>query len=176
MSISNPALMKASAEFTQAIISSLATDQGVHAETAISAASRMTGTFVIRSCGLPLAQFAPGTPLLGDIIDEHGQKVLRTIDEALASMKLALDPQNLDYDLPEANQPRMNLAEVQSLLDGSFRAIADKYHLSPQEGAHAAAVATAMLIKKCSGVLEPHLGYTIAMYGMVEGSKTVPLV
>src|SRR5262245_2582940 len=57
MVIQNPNQLKASAEFTQTIISLLSTGRGVHAETAISAASRMAGTFALRSCGLPMSQF-----------------------------------------------------------------------------------------------------------------------
>jgi hypothetical protein len=170
----NPNQIKASAEFTQTVISGLATDKGVHAETAISAAARMAGTFALRSCGLPLSQFTPGTSILGDVIDEQGQKVLATVDETLASLNVRLDAEKLDYDLPEANSPRMELDEVQSVMDAAYRAIADKYHLSNEETAHAAAMSTAVLIQRCSGVLDPHLGYTIAVYGMVEGSKTVP--
>jgi hypothetical protein len=174
MTITDPNLMRAAAEFTQTVISRLATKKGIHAETAISAASRMAGTFALRSCGLPIAQLAPGTPLLGSVFDGQGQKVLRSVDEALASMAVVLDPKELDYNLPHEHRPRMNLREVQSLLDEPFRAIADKYQLSAEESAHAAAVSTADLIKKCSKVLNTHLGYTIAAYGLVEASKTVP--
>ena len=174
--IENPNQHKASAEFTQAVISQLANDKGVHAETALSAAARMAGTFALRSCGLPLSQFAPGTSILGDVIDEQGQKVLHTVDQTLAGLSVTLDPQKLDYDLPEANSPRMTLAEIQSVMDASFRAIAGRYNLSNEEAAHAVAMSTAVLIQKCSGVLDPHLGYTIAVYGMVEASKTVPFV
>src|SRR5215831_1424201 len=152
MVIENPNQLKASAEFTQAVISRLATEQGVHAETAISAASRMAGTYVLRSCGLPLSDFAPGAPIFADAIDEEGQHVLRTVDDALAAMNVVLHPEKLDYDVPAANNPRMELAEVQSLLASSFRAIVDKYNLSENEGAHAAAVSTAVLIQRCSGV------------------------
>ena len=176
MMIENPNQHKASAEFTQAVISRLATEKGVHAETALSAAARMAGTFALRSCGLPLFRFMPGTSILGDVIDEQGQKVLRTVDETLAGMSVRLDPQKLDCDLPEGNQPRMTLAEVQSVMDAAFRTIAEKYTLSNEEAAHAVAMSTADLIQKCSGVLDPHLGYTIAVYGMVEASKTVPFV
>src|SRR5262245_54897271 len=102
MTIPNPSQMKASVEFEQTIISLMATYRGVHAETAISAVSRMAGTFALRSCGLPLAQFAPGTPILGDVIDERGQKVLHTVDAALGGLDVALDRQKLDYKLSEA--------------------------------------------------------------------------
>jgi hypothetical protein len=176
MMIQNPNQLKASAEFTQTIISRLATEKGVHAETAISAASRMAGTFALRSCGLPLAQFTPGTPIFGEAIDEQGNKVLNTVGETLAGMDIELDPRRINYDLLEANSPHMELAEVQSMLDASFRAIADKYHLTAEEGAHAAAVSAAVLIQKCSACLDPHVAYTVAMYGMVEACKTVPVM
>jgi hypothetical protein len=110
------------------------------------------------------------------VIDEQGQKVLHTVEETLAGLSVTLDPQKLDYDLQEANSPRMTLAEIQSVMDVSFRAIAGKYNLSDEEAAHAVAMSTADLIQKCSGVLDPHFGYTIAVYGMVEASKTVPFV
>ncbi len=176
MVIKNPNQLKASTEFTQAVISELTTQHGVHAETAISAASRMAGTFVLRSCGLPLSNFTPGTPIFADAIDEEGQQVLRTVDDALAALNVVLDEEKLDYDVPAANSPRMELAEVQMLLAAAFRTILDKYHLTENEGAHAAAVSTAVLIQRCSGVLDPHLGYALAVFGMVEGSKTVPYV
>src|SRR5262249_24449095 len=112
----------------------------------------------------------------GDVIDEQGHQVLSTVGEALARLNVALDSQRLDYELPARNAPQMELQETQSMLDTSFRAIAEKYDLSEEEGAHAAAVSTAVLIQKCSEWLDPHIGYTIAFYGMVEACKTVPLM
>jgi len=61
MNVENPSQVQASAEFTEKIIAKLADKKGVHAETAISAASRMAGTFLLRSTGLPIAGFAPGS-------------------------------------------------------------------------------------------------------------------
>jgi len=172
MMIQNQNQLKASAEFTQTIISLLSTGRGVHAETAISAASRMAGTFALRSCGLPMSHFTPGTPILGDVIDEQGNKVLTTVNDTLAGLNVELKSSN--YELPDDNTPHMQLAEVQSMLDAPFRAIINKYHLSEEEGAHAAAVSAAVLIEKASSCLDPNIGYTVAVYGMVEACKTVP--
>src|SRR5262245_46017332 len=138
MIVENPNQLRASAEFTQTVISRLTSGRGVHAETAISALSRMAGTFVLRSSGLRLSDFTPGTSILSDVIDEQGQRVLRTVEETLAALNVVLDQQMIDYNLPEENVPQIDLAEVQSLLDESFRGIADKYHLTDEEGAHAA--------------------------------------
>jgi hypothetical protein len=174
MKMQNPDQFKASSEFTQIVMSRLSTDRGIHAETAISAAARMAGTFVLRSCGLPLANLAPGTPVFSDLIDEQGQNVLRTIDEVLAEMNVVLDGDKLVYDIPEDNSPHMELPDVQSMFDASFRTIAEKYNLTEEESAHAAAASVGVLIQKASGILDPHVGYIIATYGMIEGCKTVP--
>ena len=52
--------------------------------------------------------------------------------------------------------------------------IKQQYQLTYEEAAHAAAIATAMMVRKCSEVVEPHVGFSIAAYGFVEGTKTVP--
>src|SRR4030095_1362831 len=133
MIVENTNQLKASAEFTQTVISLLANGRGVHAEPAISAAARMAGTFVLRSCGLPVSDFEPGTPIYSDLIDEEGQKVLRTVGDSLSVMNVILDEEKLDYNLPEENNPRMQLSETQSLLDKPYREIMDKYHLTEEE-------------------------------------------
>src|SRR4030095_16275817 len=91
MIVENTNQLKASAEFTQTVISLLANGRGVHAETAISAAARMAGTFVLRSCRLPVSNFKPGTPIYSDLIDEEGQKVLGTVGDTLSGLKVRLD-------------------------------------------------------------------------------------
>lgn len=174
MKLYNPKQFGAAEEFNRAIISKVITKRGVHAETAISAASRMAGTFVLRSSGLPLAQFAPGTPIFSDDVNERGQQVLGTVDRALSSMSIPFDARKLNYDLAEEHNPLMDLKQIQALLDPAFRAILQKYELNDEEAAYAAALSTASLIQKCSSFLDPHVSYVIAAYGMVEASKTVP--
>jgi hypothetical protein len=175
MKVQNPDQFKASSEFTQTVMSRLTTDRGIHAETAISATARMAGTFVLRSCGLPLATLTPGTPIFSDLIDEQGQKVLQTVDQVLAEMNVVLDGAKLTDEIPENNAPHMGLPDVQSMFDASFRAISKKYNLNEEESANAAAISTGMLIQKASTILDPHVAYIIATYGMIEGCKTVPV-
>jgi hypothetical protein len=68
----------------------------------------------------------------------------------------------------------MTLMDTQAMFDPLFRPILSKYGLTDAEAAHSAAVAAAMLIQKCSQVLNPYIAYAIAAYGMIEGCKTVP--
>jgi hypothetical protein len=172
--IDNPKQLEASTEFNEVIISKLATEKGVHAETAISAASRMAGTFLLRSTGLPIDSLKPGTPVFSDLIDDQGRRVLATVDWALSSLGVPLDIRKVDYDLSDEHDPGMALMQTQVLFDPSFRAILGKYGLSDAEAAHSAALSTAILIQKCAPFLDPHIAYAIAAYGMVEGCKTVP--
>jgi hypothetical protein len=172
--IENPKQYNAAAEFNRTIIAKLANKKGFHAETAISAASRMAGTQLLRSSGLPLAQFTPGTPIFFDVVDEQGQQVLGLVDRALASLGVPFDARQVDYDLSDHHNPQIDLMQTQALLDEPFRAITHKYGLSEAEAASALAISTAVLIQNCSGLLNPHVGYALAAYGMVEGSKTVP--
>jgi hypothetical protein len=172
--IPNPQQFEAAAEFVQTIISRLANDRGVHAETAVSAAARMAGTFVLRSCGLPLAQLPAGSPVFSDRIDDRGGEVLGRIGEALAAMNVPFDARKLTYDVPEGNTPQIDLEQTQAMFAAAYADIQVRRGLDDGQAAHAAAVSVAILIHKCAGVLDPHLAYTIATYGMVEASKTVP--
>jgi hypothetical protein len=174
VTVDNPKHFAASAEFTEAIISKLATGRGVHAETAISAAARMAGTLRLQSSGLPLADFEPGTSILSDLMDDLGQQLVHVFEQALASLEIELDPSRFDYDLADDHNPRMELLEVQGVLDAPFRSIMEKHGLTREEGAGAAAVAAAILVQKTAAVLDPHVGYVVAVYGMVESCKVVP--
>jgi len=170
----NVAQIQAARDFNQAIISKLATENGVHAETAISAASRMAGTLLIHASGLPLDNFKPGSPILSDNMNERGQEMLKVVDQTLDLLKVPFDATKLDYDLPPDHSPLMELLETQSLLEEPFRAVLTRHGLTAQQGAYAAAISTAMLIQQCSGILDPHVAYVIAAYGMVQAVKTVP--
>jgi hypothetical protein len=134
----------------------------------------MAGTLLLRSCRLPLANLTPGSPLFFDRMNELGPKVLESVNQTLALLKIPIDTRKVNYDIREANQPLMNLLEVQSLVDPSFREVLQKHDLSDEDGAHAAAVSTAVMIEKVKGVLNPYIAYAIAVDGLVAGCKTVP--
>jgi hypothetical protein len=170
----NPKQIEAAAEFNRGLISKLANEKGVHAETAISAASRMAGTFILRSTGLPLGNLKPGSPVFSDLANDQGQQVLALADQTLASLGVRIDARKVDYDLSPEHEPHMNLMEMQSLLDPGFRAIAVEFGLTEAQAAGSLAISAAILIQQCAGFLDPHVAYAVAVYGMVEGSKTVP--
>ena len=174
--IKNQNEMEAANAFTDVICNKLATDRGVHAETAISAISRMAGTMLLRSSGLPINNLKSGSPVFADVVNEQGEELLGTVGKTLASLRVPFDPSKLTYEMPAENAPHLNLEETQAALNSPFREVLSKYRMTEQEGAQAAAVSAGMLIEKCAAFLDPHVSYTIAAYGIIEACKTVPWV
>ncbi|HTS24317.1 MAG TPA: hypothetical protein VMH81_00465 [Bryobacteraceae bacterium] len=175
MSTNDNTQFEVAADFTKTICLKLAEDKRIHAQTAISAAARMAGTLLLRSSNLPLSLLKPGTPVFSDLLNSQGQRVFGTMGQTLARLKVPFDPRKLNYDLQTENQPHMGLMEVQSLLDSPFHEILRRYSLTEEQGAYAAAVCAAILIYQWAGVVDPHVSYIIATYGIVEGCKTVPV-
>jgi hypothetical protein len=60
-------------------------------------------------------------------------------------------------------------------VESRLRAIASNHGLTEEQAAHACALAAARLIQMCSSVLDPKIGFAIAAFGFVEGSKTMPV-
>ncbi len=176
MKLDNPKQLAAADEFNLVIMSKARSKRYVHAETAISAAARMAGTFVLRSAGLPLERLEPGAPIFSDFVNTRGRQVLELVDQTMTALGVAFDARKVNYDLPKKHDPLLSLMETQAVLDGPLQEVVSKFGLNDIEAAESLAIAAAILIQKCAGFLDPHVGYALVAYGMVEGSKTVPAV
>lgn len=170
-----PHQLAAAGEFVKIIIDTLATGRGVHAETAVSAAARMAGMFLLRSLHLPLAALEPGSPVFSDAANDRGPALIQTLRTELAERNVRLDPSRLEDEVPSENDPQLSILEMQSLLEPKFVHVSAKNGLTPAQSAHACSIAAAQLIHKCTGVLDSNLGFSIAALGFVQGSKTVPI-
>ncbi|APV50010.1 hypothetical protein BWI17_10135 [Betaproteobacteria bacterium GR16-43] len=159
----------------EAIVPALRTEKGTHAETAIAAAARMGGTFLFRSFHLPTAGIEPGAPVFSDLANDQGPALMQTF--AFGAVGEGLDPttMNRDMQVPDQNRPLLTVNQTQSKLEPALRAIAAKHRLTDVQAAHACALAAAKLVKMTVQVLPPHMGLTVAAYGFVEGSKTMPI-
>jgi len=170
------AQVAAAAKMVEAIVRLLRNQKGVHAETAIAAAARLGGTFLFRSFGLPTAGIEPGAPVLSDRANEEGPGLMQTFAYGLAAE--GLDPRALqtnDLDVPEQNRPLLTVVQTQEKLEVEVRAIAAAAKLDPSQAAHACALAAARLVKMTVQVLDPRVGFAVAAYGFVEGTKTMPM-
>jgi hypothetical protein len=174
MSSLNQQHIDAAKEFVNATVKALQTDRGVHAETAIAATARMAGTFLFRSFAFPLTDVEPGQPVLSEQANERGPRLVEVLSEILARLGVQLDRARLGDEPESDNQPQQGFLETQKLLEPQFAAIRTRHGLSEQEAAEAGAVATAMLMHQCLQVLDPHVAFSIAVYGFIEGAKTAP--
>ncbi len=165
----------AAREIVEAIVPALRTEKGTHAETAIAAAARMGGTFLFRSFNLPVTGTEPGAPVFSDLANDHGPALMQTF--AFGAVSEGLDPttMNQDMQVPEQNAQLLTVNGTQSKLEGTLRGIAGKHRLTDVQAAHACVLAAAKLVKRTVQVLPPSVGLTVAAYGFVEGSKTMPI-
>lgn len=168
------AQLQAAEESVNAIVELLRTERGVHAETAIAGAARVAGTFLFRSFKFPDLKAEPGSAVFSDKANEHGPLLVQTLGAGLNALNVPLQPGELTGDVPEENKPHLSVTATQKLLESPLRAIAAKHGLTDEQGAHACALAAARLMQKCADILNPKIGFSIAAYGFVEGSKTMP--
>lgn len=167
--------LRAADGYVDIVIKALRTDQGVHSETAIAAAARMAGTFLLRSFNFPLKDIKPGSAVLSNAANDHGPVLVQTLGAALNALEVNLDSSKLSGNVPNENQPQISVNETQSRVEAQFRNVSAKHGLTPEQSAHACALAAARLIHMSSAVLDPHIGFSVAAYGFVEGSKTAPI-
>lgn len=153
-------------------------DQGgtFPAETVIGATARMAGSFLFRSLGLPLTGAQSGSVVLSEEANQQGPRLIQILAAVLQNIGVKLDSSKLSAAQGAAKAPKESFLETQSVLEERFVAIREKHGLSDGEAADSVAVATAMLIKSCSHSLDPHVGFGLAVYGFIEGSKTAPAV
>ena len=165
----------AAGRIVEVIVSTLRTEKGTHAETAIAAAARMAGTFLFRGLGLAVEGLAPGSPVLSDAANEHGPLLVQTFGVGLVGE--GIDPSKIKPDLhiPEQNQPLLSVTQTQEKLEPALRAIAARHRLDDAQAAHACALAAAKLVRMTVAVLEPRTGFAVAAYGFIEGAKTMPI-
>jgi hypothetical protein len=174
MAILSKQQMDAAREFANATISALKSAEEVHAATVVAATARMAGTYLFRSFDLRLAGVKPGQVVLSEEANEQGTVLFQITFGILAriGIKIAGAPSG------KAAEPRHKLQlgflETQTKLEPLYAPIKTRFGLSLPEAAQAAAVATALLIRHCTKVLDPDVAFGIAAYGFVEGMKTAP--
>jgi hypothetical protein len=167
-----PSQLRAAPEIVAAVIQEMKDGRGVHAETAIAAVARIGGTFLFRDFNFPLTSAKPGEAVLSDAANEFGPQLVQTLGATLSALKVSFHP---GAQIPDEHKPHWTVSETQTRLEASVVAITNRHRLTRRQSAHACAVAAAGLIHQCSAVLHPSIGFSLAAYGFVEGSKTMPV-
>lgn len=160
--------------YVSVTIDTFADEKGVHAETAIAGLARMAGTFLFRSFNFPLEDITPGQPVLSEQANEKGPGLINILAAVLGGGGFSIDGSAIEQESGEEHEPLLDFLETQSRLEAPLAEISVSHGLDFQQAAEAAAAATALLIGQTSQVLDPTIGFNIAAYGFVEGSKTCP--
>lgn len=165
--------VEAANEFAHATMKALRSDRGVHAETAVAAASRMAGAFLFRSFGFVLPNLEPGQYVLSEQANEYGPRLVGLLSSMLSKLGVAVN-EAIAGDPVTADRPQLGVIETQKLLGPEFGAIRERHKLSLQQAADAGAVATAIVLSYCAPVLDPNVAFGVAVTGFIEGTKTAP--
>jgi len=168
------AQLNAASDFGTAAIQAFEENGTFPAETVIGAVARMAGSFLFRSFELPLTGIQPGAVVLSEQANQQGPRLVQIIAGVLQGVGVKLDPSKVSASQGKVSGQKEPFLETQKVLGTRFAAIRDRYGLSDVDAAAAAAIATALLIKNCSQRLDPHAGFALAVYGLIEGTKTAP--
>ena len=151
----------------------LTIDGKLHAETLIASVARMSGSLMLRGFGLDQTA-EPGTTVLSEQANLHGPQLMNMLFTTLKQLGHAVDETSLDQAYFSASRSQLSFEEAHRRLAPFFLRYCEVAPMSYQDAAVAAAIATGLLVHDCRAVLDIEKGAAIAVYGFVEGTKTVP--
>lgn len=166
--------LSAAEQFADATLDELEAAGLVEPEIAVVAVARMSGSYLLRSFGFELAALRPGAALLSDEANEQGPRLLRILAGILTHAGVGLDREVLGRGPDPEAPPKVDYLASQALLEEPFEAIRQRWKLSPVAAADAAAAATGFVVQQLAADLDPSVAFGLAVYGFIEGAKTVP--
>lgn len=150
-------------------------NRAIHPETAISASARLSGSLLLRSFDLNLNVGEPGSVLLSEEANEQGPILINILGGFLSASNIHIDNDKIGGEETQRGEPpRLNTVEALSLLQDEALNICKRNSLSMESSARAAALATAFVVKECSPQIGAETGFNVAIFGFIEGSKTIP--
>ena len=163
---------KATGEIVDLIASAIGRNREVHSATAIATSARLSGAFLFKSFGLEINDAKPGTAVLSQQANEQGPELINVIGAVLSNMGVTVD--NDKMESAEIQKTELDFLESLSATQTKANRIMKKHGLSEKEMAVACAMSTAFIIQQCKNDVEVESGFNTAVYGLIEGSKTVP--
>lgn len=164
----------AGGDISEIIAAKLGNNRAVHSETAIASAARMAGLMLFRSFGIDTSKILPGTVVLSEEANEQGPELINIVAYMLEQFGLKPNNEKISENSHNGEKSKMTVLETQKLLEKDILDIKQKYQLSFKESAYACALTTAWLIKECAPQIGLEVGFGIAIYSFIEGTKTVP--
>ena len=165
----------ATGELVELIAAKIGEDRAIHPETAISASARLAGSFLLRSFNFDLSSSKPGDVLLSNEANEKGPLLMNIVLNYLSNSNIEINRESIGGEQSQrGEEPELNFLDSLTLLQDDAIAICEKYSLTLEASAHAAAFATAFVVKECSAKIGSEIAFNVAIYSFIEGSKTLP--
>lgn len=170
-----PEQNKATGELVDLVAAKVGNNRAIHPETAISTSARLAGSFLLRSFNFKLDGFAPGSVLLSDEANEKGPMLVNTLAAFLSASNLSMDQAKLGGQQDQRGKaPHLDILDSLTQIQSDAIKIAERNGLTMEQAAQSAALATAFIVKECSPQIGVETGFNVAVFGFIEGSKTVP--
>ena len=163
---------KATGEIVDLIASSIGKNREVHSATAIITSARLSGAFLFKSFGLNIEDAKPGTAVLSQQANEEGPELINVIGAVLSNLGVTID--NAKMESAEIQKSELEFLQSLEATQTKANGIMKKYGFKEKEMAIACAMSTAFIIQQCQNDVNVESGFNTAVYGLIEGSKTVP--
>lgn len=163
---------KATGEIVDLIANAIGRKREVHSATAIITSARLSGAFLFKSFGLNIDDAKPGTAVLSDQANQEGPELINVISAVLSNLGVAID--NNKMESAEIEESELDFLQSLSVTQTRANKIMAKYLLTYKEMAVSCAMSSAFIIEQCKNDIAVESGFNLAIYGLIEGSKTVP--
>lgn len=148
----------------------------IHAETLVASLSRMSGAMLFRSFDMKVSDLVPGTVVLSEQANKFEPSLMVMMFNTLRQLgHLELGEHSLLGRTESTALSQRSSAETQARLNPWFEKTRVAGRIDYSEIAHSAAISAAIQIHEYRNVLDIRADCTIAVFGFVEGTKSVPL-
>lgn len=166
--------LDAAGPFTDLIANTLGGEgRAVQTETAIASIARLSGSLLLRSFNFDLRKSEPGTVILSDEANIKGPELINIAASIVQRLGLELNATRARTK-GRGHVPNLSFLESMTLLQTPAMQICKDHDLTLEQGAQAAAVATGFIVKECARSIDVEVAFNVAVYGVIEGSKTIP--
>lgn len=165
--------LEAAGPLTDLVAKLLGKDRAVQTETAIASIARLSGSLLLRSFNFDLSKSAPGTVILSEEANTKGPELINIAASVVRRFGCELDPAR-GGKKGRGHPPNLSFLESMRLLQAPAIKICQDNSLNFEQGAQSAAVATGFIVKECARSIDLEVAFNAAVYGFIEGSKTVP--
>jgi hypothetical protein len=141
---------------------------------AISSCANLVGLFMFLSFGIPTKELEQGSVLLSEQANEIGPKVINRLGYEMSKYGLEIDQSKIkDYQNPDPK--KLPYVETLKRIQIPAIEIMKKHNFSHERAMIISISATAFIIYNLKTGIDLNKAYSLAIYGIVEASKTVPL-